>query len=77
MSEMRDRRATPKELHAAHRRVLKRGGGPGIQAGARRLGISAGYLCMCLQGLVPQARWLKLSDLRRLRDGEKPCSPTQ
>ena len=70
MTEMRDRRATPKELQAAHRRVLKRSGGPGIEAGARRLGISAGYLCMMLQGLVPMARRLKLSDLRRLQDGD-------
>jgi len=67
---MRDRRATPRQVAAAHRRLKKRNGGPGLELAAQRLGVSGSYLCSLLQGLVPPGRRLKLSDLRRLQDGD-------
>ena len=63
-----DRLASERELGAARRRMLKRNGGPGIIAAARRLGVSFGHLSTALTDpdAVAPARRLKLSDLRRM-----------
>lgn len=61
-----DRLASPRELTAAWRRVKKSNGGPGFVVAARRLGWSAGKLHLALQGFVPPAMRLRLSQLRAM-----------
>jgi len=61
-----DRLANPRELASARRRMFKANGGPGIHVAAQRLGMDAATLSLALRGLVPPARLLHLSDLRRM-----------
>lgn len=61
-----DRRATPAELAAARRRVMKRNGGPGVEVAAQRIGVGVGFLSDALRGMT--VRSLKISELRRMMD---------
>jgi transcriptional regulator with XRE-family HTH domain len=66
-----DRAANEQELRSARRFVLACDG-PGIVEGARRLGVSPGYLSQLLRG--ERNRRLLLSELRRLRAARIPVA---
>ena len=70
-SHSTDRAANEQELRSARRFVLACDG-PGIVEGARRLGVSPGYLSQLLRG--ERNRRLLLSELRRLRAARMPAA---
>ena len=69
-SHSTDRAANDQELRSVRRFVLACDG-PGIVEGARRLGVSPGYLSQLLRG--GRNRRLLLSELRRLRAPHHPA----
>jgi len=62
-----DRKANPRELANARRRMKKANGGPGIVIAAERLGMSHGQLSLFLQGHArTQAQQLTIRQLRQM-----------